>query len=72
MIQVTKLNGETIIINVDHLEMVEAHPDTTLVLTNDKRIVVRDPVPEIVRKVIEFQRTIRMGTGVRVADERKD
>jgi flagellar protein FlbD len=72
MIEVTKLNGETIIINVDHLELVESHPDTTLVLVNEKRIVVRDPVPEIVRKVIEYQRTIRTGTGVRVVGEGTD
>ena len=69
MIEVTKLNGEIIIINVDHLELVESHPDTTLVLGNDKRIVVRDSVQEIVRKVKEWQRSIRMGTNVRIVGE---
>ena len=69
MIEVTKLNGEIIIINVDHLELVEAHPDTTLVLGNDKRIVVRDSVKDIVRKVKEYQRSIRMGTDVRIVGE---
>ena len=69
MIEVTKLNGEIIIINVDHLELVEAHPDTTLVLGNDKRIVVKDSVRDIVRKVKEWQRSIRMGTDVRIVGE---
>jgi flagellar protein FlbD len=61
MIQVTKLNGETIMVNADHFESVEAHPDTTLVLRNDKRIVVKDSVAEVVRKAMEYQRSIRTG-----------
>lgn len=73
MIEVTKLNGETIMVNADHIETVEAHPDTTLVLHNDKRIVVKDPVADVVRKVIEYQRSIRtgprMGAGLRGPDE---
>jgi flagellar protein FlbD len=61
MIEVTKLNGETIMVNADHIEAVESHPDTTLVLHNDKRIVVRDTVAEVVRKVVAYQRSIRVG-----------
>lgn len=61
MIEVTKLNGETIMVNADHIETVEAHPDTTLVLRNEKRIVIRDSVAEVVRKVVEYQRSIRSG-----------
>ena len=59
MIEVTKLSGETILVNADHIETIEAHPDTTLVLGNDKRIVVRDTVAEVVRKVMAYQRSIR-------------
>ncbi len=66
MIEVTKLNGENIIVNADHIESVEAQPDTALVLTNGKRIVIRDQIPEIVRKVIEYQRSIRTATGPRL------
>jgi flagellar protein FlbD len=69
MIEVTKLNGENIIVNADHIESVEAQPDTALVLDNGKRIVIRDEVPAVVRKVVEYQRLIRQGTGVRVGAE---
>jgi flagellar protein FlbD len=73
MIQVTKLNGETIMVNADHIETVEAHPDTTLVLHNDKRIVIKDSVADVVRKVMEYQRDIRtgprLGAGPRDPDE---
>jgi flagellar protein FlbD len=61
MIEVTKLNGEAIVVNADHIEIVEAHPDTTLVLRNEKRIVIRDSVDEVVRRVVEYQRSIRLG-----------
>jgi flagellar protein FlbD len=66
MIEVMKLNGENIIVNADHIESVEAQPDSALVLTNGKRIVVRDGIPDIVRKVIEYQRSIRTGTGPKI------
>ena len=67
MIEVTKFGGERIIVNADHIESVEAQPDTALVLDNGKRIVIRDEVAEVVRKVIEYQRTIRMAIAPRIS-----
>ena len=66
MIEVTKLNGENIIVNADHIESVEAQPDTALVLDNGKRIVIRNEVADVVRKVIEYQRAIRSAPGPRI------
>lgn len=71
MIEVTKLNGENIIVNADHIECVEAQPDTALVLLNGKRIVIRNEVADVVRKVVEYQRAIRTATGPRVNAEPK-
>lgn len=61
MIEVTKLNGEKFVVNADHIEAVESHPDTTLVLGNGKRIVVKEDVKEVVRRVMEYQRATRTG-----------
>ena len=72
MIEVTKLNGEKMVVNADHLELVESHPDTTLVLGNERRIVVRDSVAQIVAKVVEYQRSIRTRTDLRVGGEGTD
>jgi flagellar protein FlbD len=66
MIEVTKLNGENIIVNAEHIECVESYPDTALVLINGKRIVIRNEVSEVVRKVVEYQRAIRTAEGPRV------
>jgi flagellar protein FlbD len=71
MIEVTKLNGQNIIVNADHIETVESQPDTAVVLTNGKRIVVRDAIPDIVRKVIEYQRSIRTAVGPHVGPKPK-
>lgn len=61
MIEVTKLGGGRLIVNADHIECVEAQPDTVLVLTNGKHILVREEVGEIVRRVVEYQRMVRSG-----------
>ena len=71
MIEVTKLNGENIIVNADHIESVEAQPDTALVLDNGKRIVIRNEVADVVRRVIEYQRAIRTAMGPRVNTDPK-
>ncbi len=66
MIEVTKLGGERIMVNADHIECVEAQPDTALVLTNGKRFVIRDTVAEVVQKVVAYQRLVRSGSAPHV------
>ncbi len=70
MIEVTKLNGEQIVVNADHIETVEAQPDTTLILDNGKRLMIREDVEEVVRKVLEYQGLIRSGAFLRDSEER--
>ena len=65
MIEVTKLNGERVFVNVDHIETVEAQPDTALVLTNGKRIVVREKVADVVKRAVLYQRLVRTGGSLR-------
>ena len=58
MIWVTRLNGEKFVINSDHIEIVEANPDTVITLTNGDRYIVKESVDEIIEKVIEFRKKI--------------
>ena len=58
MIWVTRLNGEKFVINSDHIEIVEANPDTVITLTNGDKYIVKESVDEIIEKVIEFRRKI--------------
>ena len=61
MIEITKMSGQRITVNADHIESVEAQPDTALVLSNGKQFMVKETVPEIVRRVIEYKRLIHSG-----------
>lgn len=58
MIWVTRLNGERLVINAELIETVEANPDTTITLLNGDRYIVKEPVEEIVERVIEYKRKI--------------
>lgn len=58
MITLTRLNGKTFTLNAIYIEQVEAFPDTTITLTNGKKIVVRESVKDVVELVQEFYRQI--------------
>lgn len=58
MIQLTKLNGESFVLNAGLIETLEATPDTIVRLTNGKRFIVREKVSEVVELVISFERRI--------------
>ncbi|HEX3047303.1 MAG TPA: flagellar FlbD family protein [Bacillota bacterium] len=58
MITVSRLNHEEILINPHLIEMIEATPDTVITLTSGKKLVVEDPIPEIVKKIILYRRQI--------------
>ncbi len=56
MIHVTRLDGSDVVVNAGHLLMVEHAPDSVLVLTTGYRLMVREPVDEIIRRVEAFRR----------------
>jgi len=58
MITVTRLNHSQIVLNSDLIEQIEPTPDTVISLTTGQRIMVRESTEEIVRRIIEFRRTI--------------
>ena len=56
MIQVTRLNGRTVVINALLIEMVEATPDTVITLTTGNKLVVRESVQDVIALVTEYIR----------------
>ena len=58
MIRVTRLGGKTLYLNSDLIEAIESAPDTTLLLTTGKRVIVREGADEVVRRVVAFRRHI--------------
>ncbi|MGE5397847.1 MAG: flagellar FlbD family protein [Chitinophagales bacterium] len=60
MIRVTKLNGQSIIINLELIESIEETPDTIITLTTGKKMVVLDKTNEIIANVIRFKKQTEM------------
>ncbi len=58
MIEVTKLNGSTILINAELIESVEETPDTVLSFVTGKKLIVKESRQEIKNLVILYKREI--------------
>jgi flagellar protein FlbD len=65
MIEVRKLNDQIIIVNSDLIEFVESTPDTMITLSTGRKITVKDTVDEVVKKVLEYRRSIHEGLGIK-------
>lgn len=61
MIEVSKISGETCIVNAEAIDLIETIPDTVLVLASGKKILVLDPPSEIVEKIIAYKQRIYLG-----------
>jgi flagellar protein FlbD len=61
MIQLTRLNGKQFVLNAELIRCVEAasEQDTTITLIDGERMAVLEPVTEVVRRAIEYGRSVR-------------
>ena len=55
MIALRRLNNSEFVLNADYIEALESTPDTVISLVNGKKLVVKDPLEEIVRKTIRYK-----------------
>ncbi len=62
MIKLTRLNHHVVAINPDHIRWAEATPDTTLFLLGGEKILVLESLEELMARVLEFRRQVRIGT----------
>jgi flagellar protein FlbD len=58
MIKVTRLDGKEYYINPHQIESIEVRPDTTLLMLSGKYVVVREPVAEVLERIIAYRRQI--------------
>lgn len=58
LIEVTKLNGQKILINCSLIEIVEETPDTVVTLTTGRKIIVKESRQEIKNLVILYRKDI--------------
>lgn len=58
MIKLKRLDGGEVVINVDLIEIVEAKPDTIVTLTTGQKFLVADTPDEIIKKTVDYKRSI--------------
>lgn len=59
MIELTRLNGRCFTLNAELIETLEPGPGNTVVnLASSNRYIVREPVDEIIAKVIEYRKRV--------------
>ncbi len=61
MIHVTRLNGAEFVLNAELIREVEATPDTIITLITGEKLMVREPVDEVVAAVLEYRKQIQPG-----------
>ncbi len=59
MIKLTRLNGDEVVVNAELIRFVESRPDTFVTLTGNDRLIVREPVAEVIKRVIAYTRAVR-------------
>lgn len=58
MIELTRLNGNRIAVNCDLIRYAEASPDTMLTLVTGEKLIVREPVNEVVARTLVYRASL--------------
>lgn len=58
MILVTRLDNSTMAINVELIQSFQETPDTVITFVSKDKIMVKEPVAEIFKRILEYQRSI--------------
>ena len=64
MIQLTQLGGDAFVLNAELIRYVESRPDTIITLTNNERLVVREPMAEVLARAVDYQRSKHLWKGL--------
>jgi flagellar protein FlbD len=58
MITLTRLNGHSFMLNAIFIEQIQSFPDTTITLSNGKKIVVLESEDEVKLKITMFYQEV--------------
>lgn len=59
MITLTRLNGQPFVVNAEKIRYVEQTPDTMVCCDNGEKMMVKEPLQEVIRRAVEYARLIR-------------
>jgi flagellar protein FlbD len=58
MIQLTTLDGKSFVLNAELILSVEATPDTRVILTDDRKYIVKESADEVVARIMRYRQAI--------------
>jgi flagellar protein FlbD len=58
MINVTRLNRSSLVLNCDLIVHIESSPDTVITLTTDRKLTVEETTDEVVEKIRAWRRSL--------------
>ncbi len=64
MIQLTRLNHHSLVVNSDLIKFVEQAPDTVITLVGGDKIVVLESAQDVLERVAQFRRSVLEGIAV--------
>jgi flagellar protein FlbD len=59
MITLTRLNGQAFVVNAERIRYVESTPDTIVCCDGGDKLMVKEPMQEVIRRAIDYARLIR-------------
>ena len=59
MISLTRLNNAPFVLNCELIRTIEERPDTTITLVTGEHLVVKEPMKDVVGRVVEYGRLLR-------------
>ena len=59
MIRLTGLNGQSILLNADLVEVIRETPDCLITLATGRKIMVRESMEEVRVRILEYRRSIQ-------------
>jgi flagellar protein FlbD len=59
MIALTRLNGQSFVINAEKIRYIESTPDTVVCCDTGEKMMVKEPLAEVMRKAIDYARIVR-------------
>jgi uncharacterized protein YlzI (FlbEa/FlbD family) len=67
MVELTKLNGDKMVINEAWIELVDAVPDTTITFNSGNRVVVLEKIEVVLDLIVRWHAGLRGARGRRPA-----
>ena len=63
MVTLSRLNGTVVAINPDLITWIDVTPDTIVSLLGGDKIIVREPLDEVIARIVAFRRAVGSAVG---------